>query len=1106
MDTVEEGSDAGHGPRLPLVEASPQSPGSPDADAPADPPEATEDAPRGQKRKQPEELQETEEQQQKADASGEGAEHEELTAKEKRMRGIPTLDSPERTSELPEDEGMEPESPEEDPKEKTLPKDPTAEAGEAKEKPPQEEGKAAAKKQPGVSDSEDDWGIDFGKDAKEGPPDAASGEQKGKPGVSESEDDWGMDFAKPGKEENLMDEIRKQQETNSGWEFEKWVSAPSSDKGDGKSSEHGGPPGSKAASEHAPSERELNDEDDWKGLFPQKDAEEDEEEVDESYWYNDVEPDDSWSLWPPNSKEALAGTVLVQKIRARAGKAKTPGGPFPGEAVGEAFVKLMSQPKKEQKVLLAALLWIEANVMEVKVVPPDLSEAVTMLLHTEGDALRSIAENVPDTVMRTKAGSMIPPREVRKNSDTTVEELVSGLHELLPETFGSKEELNTLVGEELGHLPVTVRIAALVHACEFVRLKGSKRYGTLDAVAVAFAKQRLPERAVEVVCRLTLERSMSLANSTLSAEVEEVRAQKIKVLSRLHKEWRLRPSEEQLSQLHIFGLEEQLKILLEIERDIELYWVKMLGRVKSEVDRARELASLLNFSKLLKPHLRQEAVRKVPLHAESGHKLTTGDVARVRGAVADVLAKLYERYRWVPDLASRRLVSKTNWVARLSALLTLAGMPECLHADVELRQLLAKEGHKKLGLEVLTRFEQWAKLEEGTGVVIKAPKVVDAAHAEENRRLYQEYMPDPTKVLTASGYQPKTPGGLGQIAAMPATPGFGVFGAFAAPGTPGMGIRAAMTPAGPPPAGARGLRPPGTPAGPPPGTPGLMMPGTPSGAVPSTPAGPPPATPGGFYRAPGTPAGPPPPTPGGFGVRPPGTPAGPPPPTPGGFGFRPGGAPMTPAGVGMPVPMTPMGAGRAYASVPSTPAGLGSAAPMTPAAALGGAPGSPHDKTPSTPKDAPARIPATPAEAFGPGTFIPSTPVGAGSGLSRIPSTPAEALSSSSMIPRTPIGSTGRIPSTPAAAFADAGRTVPMTPARPGAAPFTPGAPVPQTPGSTVPMTPAPGGMGTAAPFTPAGPVPRTPAGPGAAAPFTPAGPAPFTPAGPAPMTPAGAF
>lgn len=911
--------------------------------------------------------------------------------------------------------------------------------------------------------------------------------QKAMMADSDAESDaWGFDLAEDRKED-LDKEIEANKKAIApGWEKEEWTAPPEADAS-----------GSEDEKNKAPV--------DWKDMF-KKDEEAVEEIPDEDGEYPDKDPEDEWTLWVPHSHESMMATTLVQKIRVRGNKADQQGGSFPSPEVGQVLKSFVTQQKAQQRTLLAALLWIEANVNEIQEVPPDLNDAIKDLFKNELATLKRVVERVPDTVLLTKAASKIPERLTRKKALEVQVILAEALHKKLSETkeVGELEELNELVEDVLGHVPKSVRILALVHAYEYAMLKGGSAYRDLDELAVAFAKQQSPDRAFEMVCRLNLGQSLKLAEAMVTAEVDLRRANKISSLNRLYAEWTLNPSEEELSQLHLLSMVRQCQVLLNIERDIELVWYHTMGKFRSEEERNNAMRKYLVFTSLIKPYLRDEKAKgekKVLLEDEAGIPFSSDDMGLIRKAIATVFHKLKERYGWTPDIHTRRACSKINWVARLSSLLILAGKPQCLHADEELRRLLQRENHVKLGQEVLSRFKQWDTLESGEGVVLRAPVKLDEEDAEEKRKLYREYRPDLGKLATAEGYMPMTPAvGMGMAGMTPGGYGGSMTPAYmmGAPGTPSQTLarrRAAGTPAGPPPA---------TPFGGPPMSPGPLQGGTPHG-TPATPFGAPPASPRPGGRPPGTPAGPPPATPAGFRASYPGTPSGPPPATP----FNPRAYPGTPAGPPPPTfgspperpptfgvisppetgalgrrhgPGTPEGPGTPGAGpgTPGTPFGAGLVTPATPA---GPPPATPAGFRPAPFTPAQQHAPFTPA---GPVPLTPGARPGSWGGLarapqntqSRIPSTPMEAHLAHGQAP--PAGGISRIPTTP--------RGAAPRPAMPG----TTGTSLASA--SFVPMTPRGAGGGGAVPMTPRGATPMTPAGAG------------MTPSGAAPATPRGAF
>jgi len=807
------------------------------------------------------------------------------------------------------------------------------------------------------------------------------------------------------------------------------------------------------------------DEDDW-GKPKVYDGPPGEEDAEPEYENSEVEPDVNWSLWPAKSPESLVALVLVQKIRARTWRTTTPGGPFPSEQAGEILRKMLTMKEESQRLVVALLIWMEVNVLEVKDVPVELSEAVIATLENDQETLKTVCRRVPKANMNTRAAMALPSLEDRKEAANNLEfTLIKNLYREVSNEqpyWGTEEDVSELFAEVLGHVPLTIRIVALAHALEYAMLK-PKQFRDQEALAVALAKLALPERAMEIACRVSLREAINLANSVMSDEMQEIRVFKIHSMNRLFAEWHINPSEEDLAHLHVVPLTKQLELLLGIERDVEEFWVKTAAKVKDENTLSRTLREYFNFDALRRKHLYDDgSLRPCKLQDEGGLPMSILEMARVRTFVSDILALLKNKYSWKPDPSTTRQMKKVNWVARLSSLLQLVRAQTQLHADMELRRLLNQERHRKLGVGVLREYVTWQNMEGTSGMEVRAPTYLSQAQAhEQNRRYTQEYVPDPTKHVGPDGYAPKTPA------------------TFFTPGTPGMWQRPPGTPAGPPPQtpgffqSQRAAA--GTPAGPPPATPGAfgfraaaagtpagMPPQTPAfyrGAAAGTPAGPPPGTPGmpSFWAAAGTPAGMP-STPGGAFRAPPGTPGGPPPATPGqstsGGGLTPPtAAPYTP---GLAMPFTP-GAlpGSMPPATPGAP-GLGNLIPRTP-----------QGFAPATP----GMAPMTPAAAFQPPTpdgpgraTVPITP--GGPGISRVPATPREAFGAGGVpatpmggipggIPMTPRHAVSAAPSTPAAALQRS--AAPFTPAGPaGAAPFTPAVPgVPTTPApQAVPQTP----------------------------------------------------
>jgi hypothetical protein len=911
-----------------------------------------------------------------------------------------------------------------------------------------------------------------------------------KSGDDDSDDDWGMDWKDADKEaetEDIMQKIQKEAEKAAGWEKEDW----------------------RRRDDDAQMEEADEDDENWAKQMQTGQ----EEKTETSTW----RPDSDWHLWDSNSLEAEAAEMLVQKIRSRAGASDTPGGAFPNDALKDIMLTQIARTIEEQRRLVAALLWVEANTLEITDVPQNLSLSTVSLIGQEDALLKTICSKVPSHTMLQKALSPLPDIKVREEATKVISSLISALRKALTAGDESAEDLKE--GEEviaglfddiMGSQPLTVRVMSLVHAVQFAKLL-KRQYAEVDMLAVAFAKQCLLERALEIVCRVSLRQALGLASALLDEEdkaiKEEFFQRKADSLNRLSMEWRLLPSEDEMAQLHVLTFHRQLQVLLNIERDIELFWNKLPSKVQNKDEQSRLLRHFLNFDRLLRPYLREEDLlakgkQQRVLETESGLRVESLDLAKVRSGASEVLKKLYKRYGWTPELKTRREISGINWVGRLHALLSLAQKPSCLHADLELQKMIREAHHRKLGIEVYNDYQRWNKLYSGQDVRMKSAKLAPKEVQEQLDRMYSDFKREGPK-FPGQGYQPQTPANLGAAGGMTPTaagmtPGFYSSGAITpmgpgtpfraptpivrtGPGTP-FGAPNAGTPAGYPPGGRVAA---GTPAGPPPRTPGGLAP-------PATPAGMPPPTPA-FRRfaGPGTPAGLPPGTPGGF---PPGTPGGLPPGTPAGMAPQTPFAafqgikeakdewpvPRTPAGA---MPFTPMVSSSSRGFIPQTPKyeGGGSAVPMTPAGMM----------TPGG-----LMVPQTPVAALM-GSAAPSTPFAAFSSRGFIPQTPK--VEGNDAVPMTPGLPSSAVPMTPGAAMPfTPGSAVPMTPAaalRGGPVPMTPGNAMPLTPGGAAPMTPA-----NAMPFTPRGPVPMTPG----VAPFTPRGPVPMTPGGVAPFTPRG--
>ncbi|CAK0860425.1 unnamed protein product, partial [Prorocentrum cordatum] len=843
----------------------------------------------------------------------------------------------------------------------------------------------------------------------------------------------------------------------------------------------------------------------WEALHMGKEPDTlDKPEGDENADYPEIAADMDYKGegWVPNSHETMVASLLLQKIRGRADKKSLVGGPFPSEDALRVFNTLAHGQIEEQRILVCALQWIEALVLEARVMPDDISSCAIALLAEERGALALVCRHVPALAMRTRAGSRIPKLHVRRDAHETIPQLTKLLCEQLRLPEHAHEEVMQIVGDVLGPMPLTVRLMILVHAYEYAAMN-PQAYASPEALAVAFVKQCQAERAIEIVCWLTLEKALAIAQCIIedSPKSHELRKAKNAALNRLFKSWQLRPNEEQAAQLHLLELERQLQVVLNIERDVELHWCGLASsKDRTAEDVAAKMRAYLHFDKLIRPYLCGDdagGTKRPPLEKEGGIPITLRQVAQVREGVDTILKRLRSQYAWVPQGKTRRAVSKANWVARLQSLMSLATNSVVLDADLELARLLTQNSFRKLGSEVLVGYSSWwnsldremVKQERET-----ASKRKLVANVEEIMRMY-------SSVQLRPQFVPQTPSHLGVAAPMPFTPASGA-------GMPRHGL---------PPATPRGFAAGGmTPAGLPPQTPAqirrVIPPATPltltRQQASGTPAGPPPLTPG--FRAAATFAG--------------------------------AGAPITPwqvkTGAGSAAPQTPA---DALLKAPSTPSEFkphagqkaehgGSSAPRTPWHQLGPSPGAipstPIDAfQPLTPRGPPPATPAgirgaapgsstsafsAPAQPFTPAGPPPQTPafqrgVAPGSSTSAF-SAPVQPFTPAGPPPQTPAFQRGAAPgsstsafSAPAQPFTPAGPP-PQTPANPGSAPplsaqpFTPAGPPPQTP--AFPRS-APGSAASAMPFTPAGPPPATPAPSSAvsAQPFTPAGPPPQTPA-----------
>ncbi|CAE7257494.1 unnamed protein product [Symbiodinium natans] len=733
-------------------------------------------------------------------------------------------------------------------------------------------------------------------------------------------------------------------------------------------------------------DEQAQEDDDEEGWGAHMYESKEEKEASKENWV----PEEDWSEWASNSKEAVAAQRLVQKIRSRVGsnvkQELSDQQPFPSEDLLEVIKLWIAREMPEQRMLLAMLLWIEAITIEVPIVRPDLNHyAMTILAKEENQtALREAADHVSHDVLLVKAGAPIPPPALRNEEAPKVQKsLISSLSGMLGHADFriDEEDLTSMFEEVFADLPLTLRLASLVHLNEKAELL-KKLWADKSSLLEEMRRLAAFDRASEVICRLTLQHAVQLGQQALNKDFRDLRDCLVDSLNRMGTEWRIAPNEEHLMQIHTLTLERQLQIMLSIERDIELQWYGLSLKVKSPDERSRQLRTYLNFEERLRPYLLEADLvggkQLRDLQTESGMSVEIKDLAGVRQGVTEVFKKLKQRYQWKPTMTSRVEISRVNWVARLSAVIRLAMKTTCLFADQELRHLLREDEKRKLGREVFEQYKQWSKLERGDGMAIKGIKIAPADLVAKIRQKYEAL----GQAFQQPQFQPHTPAGLG-VAAM--TPGMGLMTPGLNPGTPGLGN---LTP------GGTGTRTPfnleysggyekvegNTPQWKTPMTPLGQTSGMPSAGTPlfqtgvrasRTPGGPPPPTPT-EVRASGTPGGPPPPTPGQ--VRASGTPGGPPPPTPGQAGAHVRGS-MTPPG---PAAFTPNLQGS-YGINPFTPGGI-PGQPATPVGQFGApvpfTPGGPPPPTPGAPTT-PAALshpPRTPS--YLPGSAnAPTTPV-----------------------------------------------------------------------------------------------------------------------------------
>jgi hypothetical protein len=99
-------------------------------------------------------------------------------------------------------------------------------------------------------------------------------------------------------------------------------------------------------------------------------------------------------MWKVNSPNAAHAKLLVQKIRARTNSVKelTKRGEFPDRPTAKFMTEIMSARKlADQRNLILGLVWIEALVLELPEVPPDINHGFRLLLKEESQLLERFA-------------------------------------------------------------------------------------------------------------------------------------------------------------------------------------------------------------------------------------------------------------------------------------------------------------------------------------------------------------------------------------------------------------------------------------------------------------------------------------------------------------------------------------------------------------------------------------------------------------------------------------------------------------------------------------------------------------------------------------------
>ncbi|CAE8599012.1 unnamed protein product, partial [Polarella glacialis] len=268
--------------------------------------------------------------------------------------------------------------------------------------------------------------------------------------AEESDDDnWGMDWkGDGGVDEDLIKKITSQAKKALGWEKEEW-------------------PADKEKAWDDANDEDQDGEEFWTRNKADMYNTQEESAADADTWL----PDEEWGGLEANSQEGMAARAIVQKIRARAARDGTTNKfledtkSFPKEAVMEVWRMQISLQSEVQRMMLAAMLWLEANTLEVKEVPSDLNNAALNLIGREEATIRALCTRVPRHVLLKKANTKIPPKELRAEAAKVTTELVEALQAKLESDFHPEEKsddmVQSLLDEVMANQPATVRIMAL---------------------------------------------------------------------------------------------------------------------------------------------------------------------------------------------------------------------------------------------------------------------------------------------------------------------------------------------------------------------------------------------------------------------------------------------------------------------------------------------------------------------------------------------------------------------------------------------------------------------------------------------------------------------